>query len=149
MVSIQDNEWVEHMALSPNATDIPGQPSQVVVLHVPDELIAKEGIVKIVNEAKARDEFIGTIRHHLSHNHSMLIREWYPDRRYGFSVEDIGMVRAFMGQEVHWQGKLHFIRYTNLTGLISRWYGASSKFPPNSRRCGRDTQGVNLGRVRS
>lgn len=94
------------MALSPNATDIPGQPPQVVILHVPDELAAKEGVVKIVNEAKARDEFIDTIRDHLSHNRSVLIREWYPDRRYGFSVEDIGMIRTFMGQEVHWQGKI-------------------------------------------
>lgn len=97
------------MADAPNATEIPGE-TPVVVLTVPNELLAKEGEVKIVDEAKAKDQFINTIRRHLAHNQSVLIKHWYPDRRYGFSVDDIGMIRSFMDQDVHWQGNCILLR---------------------------------------
>jgi len=103
------------MARAPAADNFPRKRPLVVALEIPKELRRGEGRVDVVAEAKARDDFLKTIRYHIAHNQSVIVREWYPERRYGFSVEDIGMLCPFMGQTVHWQGEDIFVLYQSVT----------------------------------
>ena len=93
------------MAKSANVTKVPNEDQMAIVLDIPEEIRGSVGPVDpSIDIAKIRAEFIQTIRNHIANNRAVLVRQWYPGTRGGFSMEDIGMICPFMKQEVRWQG---------------------------------------------
>lgn len=94
------------MASMPNAASVPEDPPLVTVINVPAGLSSHNPSINVAMVARERHEFISNICSHIANNESVLIKNWYPEERYGFSVEEISMLFSFMLQEVDFQGMM-------------------------------------------
>jgi hypothetical protein len=92
------------MASMPNAASVPEDLPLVTIMNFPAGLSSQSQSIDVSMVAQERHEFISSIRSHIANNESVLIKKWYPQERYGFSVEEIGMLFPFMLQEVDFQG---------------------------------------------
>jgi hypothetical protein len=104
------------MARSEGATEASGEGPFAVILELPRELrISLKERDPEVDIIKIRDNFLKGIRRYISRGVSIIVKGWCPKEEAGFSVEDIGLVRPTMEQEVYWHGKC-ILNATCLTG---------------------------------
>lgn len=104
LTAFQDGEWVKYMAQAANATNVPNEGQFAVVLELPQALRRSDTrLDPAVNIAAIREQFSQTIRHHIAHGRAVKVREWYPERRCGFSIEEIASIRPAVDHDVHWQ----------------------------------------------
>lgn len=99
----QDGDWVKYLAGCENATT--GGDPFAIVLELPDELgPSKEPLDPSINITEIQNKFNQTIRRNLANNMAVVVRKWYPERRRGFSIEEINTIRPTTQHKVHWQG---------------------------------------------
>ena len=116
----QDGEWITYMAEAPSATA--GPDPFAVVLELPKALMPFGKFVGLDTDIMhIKETFTQEIRHHLSNNRAVVVQEWYPEMRCGFSVDEIGMVLPSTTNTVRWQGQ----KYSTLSEIYVGTYTIS------------------------
>jgi hypothetical protein len=104
-MNYKDVQWVSIMANVYDAAAVRDAPQFAVILELPEEL-RRNGVHSnpLKHPAAIRDAFVQDIRCHLANNRAVVVRKCSPNQGYGFSVEDIGMIRPSMNHSVYWHG---------------------------------------------
>jgi hypothetical protein len=93
------------MQNAPHATAIPGEHPFCKIIHMSSSL--RSGYVKDQVKQKIDSErasFISELRLSISNGQAVLVKGWRPEIHTEFTMEDIGLLRPALKQEVQWQG---------------------------------------------
>ena len=119
MIITQDTTSVDYMSKAPHAEAMPNNEALAVTLPLPESLKRNADLTG-TNEQSIRDErnqFVKTIRKHISCGRAVKITGWRPELRIDFNKDDIALICPSMDQVVQYQGEyLRFVfnpLYTN------------------------------------
>jgi hypothetical protein len=93
------------MARAPHAEHVTQSAPFAAVIDIPRELrIHEDDLPPNVNVSKIFDDFVQMLRTYLANNITVLVKRGHPERRHGFSIENIRMMRLTVDYNVTWHG---------------------------------------------